>query len=252
MTAAITPRKALLNEISSREPRIAPGFSKDGIPGPTSQYFGVNILGVRQLRDKLPREVFGSLAASIRHGKKLDRAIAPVVAQVIKEWAISRGVTHFTHWFQPQTGLPAEKHDAFFAFDDDRQPMESFTGDQLIQSEPDASSFPSGGLRATWEARGYTAWNPASPVFIVESTGARTLCIPSVFIGYNGEALDEMTPLLRSSDVLSQKSIELLELLGDKGVQRVFTTLGPEQEYFLIDRAHFAMRPDLVMGTPSL
>ena len=139
MTAAsITPRKALISEITSREPRVAPGFNEDVVPGPTSQYFGVNILGVRQLRDKLPREVFASLAASIRHGKKLDRGIAPVVAQVIKEWAIARGVTHFTHWFQPQTGLTAEKHDAFFAFDDDRQPMESFTGDQLIQSEPDA------------------------------------------------------------------------------------------------------------------
>ena len=254
MTAAatLTPRKALLSEITTREPRVAPGFNKDGIPGPTSQYFGINTLGVRQLHDKLPREVFASLLASIRHGKKLDLAVAPVVAQVIKEWAISRGVTHFTHWFQPQTGLTAEKHDAFFAFDDDRQPMESFTGDQLIQSEPDASSFPSGGLRATWEARGYTAWNPASPVFIAESTGARTLCIPSVFIGYNGEALDEMTPLLRSSDILSEKAIELLDLIGDKGVQRVFTTLGPEQEYFLIDRAHFSLRPDLVMGGRTL
>ena len=253
MTAAtISQRKALIQELTNRSPRVAPGFNEDGIPGPTSQYFGVNTLGVRQLRDKLPRDVFASFAASIRQGKKLDRAIAPVVAQVIKEWAIGRGVTHFTHWFQPQTGLTAEKHDAFFAFDDDRQPMESFTGDQLIQSEPDASSFPSGGLRATWEARGYTAWNPASPVFIVESTGARTLCIPSVFIGYNGEALDEMTPLLRSSDVLSQKAIALLELLGDKGVRRVFTTLGAEQEYFLIDRAHFAMRPDLVMGGRTL
>jgi glutamine synthetase len=254
MTAAatLTPRKALLSEITTREPRVAPGFNEDGIPGPTSQYFGINTLGVRQLRDKLPREVFASLLGSIRQGKKLDTAIAPVVAQVIKEWAISRGVTHFTHWFQPQTGLTAEKHDAFFAFDDDRQPMESFSGEQLIQSEPDASSFPSGGLRATWEARGYTAWNPASPVFIVESTGARTLCIPSVFIGYNGEALDEMTPLLRSSDILSEKAIELLDLLGDKGVQRVFTTLGPEQEYFLIDRAHFSLRPDLVMGGRTL
>src|SRR5437868_3651776 len=250
--AAITPRKALLTEISSREPRVAPGFNEDGIPGPTSQYFGVNTLGVRQLRDKLPRDVFASLAASIRHGKKLDLAIAPVVAQVIKEWAIARGVTHFTHWFQPQTGLTAEKHDAFFAFDDDRQPMESFTGDQLIQSEPDASSFPSGGLRATWEARGYTAWNPASPVFVVEGPGTRTLCIPSVFIGYNGEALDEMTPLLRSSDVLSDKAIALLELLGDSGVQRVITTLGPEQEYFLIDRGQFALRPDLVMAGRTL
>jgi glutamine synthetase len=251
-SATISQRKALIQELTNRSPRVAPGFDEDGVPGATSQYFGVNTLGVRQLRDKLPREVFASLAASIRQGKKLDRAIAPVVAQVIKEWAIARGVTHFTHWFQPQTGLTAEKHDAFFAFDDDRQPMESFTGDQLIQSEPDASSFPSGGLRATWEARGYTAWNPASPVFIVESTGARTLCIPSVFIGYNGEALDEMTPLLRSSDVLSQKAIALLELLGDRGVQRVYTTLGPEQEYFLIDRAHFAMRPDLVMGGRTL
>jgi glutamine synthetase len=253
MTAAtISQRKAIIQELTNRTPRVAPGFNEDGIPGPTSQYFGVNTLGVRQLRDKLPREVFASLGASIRQGKKLDRDIAPVVAQVIKEWSIGRGVTHFTHWFQPQTGLTAEKHDAFFAFDDDRQPMESFTGDQLIQSEPDASSFPSGGLRATWEARGYTAWNPASPVFIVESTGARTLCIPSVFIGYNGEALDEMTPLLRSSDILSQKAIALLELLGDKGVRRVFTTLGAEQEYFLIDRAHFAMRPDLIMGGRTL
>src|SRR5881398_3219691 len=254
MTAAatITPRKALMAEISCREPRVAPGFNEDGIPGPTSQYFGINTLGVRQLRDKLPREVFASLLGSIRQGKKLDRAIAPVVAQVIKEWAIARGVTHFTHWFQPQTGLTAEKHDAFLNFDDDRQPLEQFTGSQLIQSEPDASSFPSGGLRATWEARGYTAWNPASPVFIVESGGSRTLCIPSVFIGYNGEALDEMTPLLRSSDVLSEKAIALLELLGDSGVQRVITTLGPEQEYFLIDRSHFALRPDLVMAGRTL
>ena len=132
------------------------------------------------------------------------------------------------------------------------QPMEAFGASQLIQSEPDASSFPSGGLRATWEARGYTAWNPASPVFIAEWAGVKTLCIPSVFIGYNGEALDEMTPLLRSSDVLSSKAIELLELLGDKGVQRVYTTLGAEQEYFLIDRAHFAMRPDLVMAGRTL
>src|SRR5258705_3437638 len=253
MTAAsITPRKALLSEITTREPRVAPGFNEDGVPGPTSQYFGINILGVRQLRDKLPREVFASLGGAIRHGKKLDLESAPAVAQVIKEWATGRGVTHFTHWFQPQTGLTAEKHDAFLSFDDDRQPIEKFTAAQLIQSEPDASSFPSGGLRATWEARGYTAWNPASPVFIVESAETRTLCIPSVFIGYNGEALDEMTPLLRSSDALSSKAIELLELLGDKGVQRVYTTLGAEQEYFLIDREHFAQRPDLVMAGPSL
>jgi glutamine synthetase len=182
----------------------------------------------------------------------LDLEIAPAIARAIKEWAVSRGVTHFCHWFQPQTGLTAEKHDAFLNFDEHKVAIEQFTGDQLIQSEPDASSFPSGGLRATWEARGYTAWNPASPVFIMESPGARTLCIPSAFIGYHGEALDELTPLLRSSDVLSLKAMELLELIGDKGALRVFTTLGPEQEYFLIDRTHFALRPDLVMSGRTL
>ena len=221
-------------------------------PVPTSQYFGMNTLGARQMRDKLPKEIYAKLVAAIRLGKKLDLDIAPAVSQVIKEWALSRGVTHFCHWFQPQTGLTAEKHDSFLAFDENKLPIEQFTGDQLIQSEPDASSFPSGGLRATWEARGYTAWNPASPVFILESPGAKTLCIPSAFIGYHGEALDELTPLLRSSDILSQKTIELLDLIGDKGALRVFTTLGPEQEYFLIDRTHFAMRPDLVMGGRTL
>src|SRR6476619_2540244 len=253
MTAPAHPsRKSSLRDMVSRIPK-SPSNNGDGHAAvPTSTYFGVNTFGARQMRDKLPKDVYAKLVAAIRHGKKLDLEIAPTVAQVIKEWAIGRGVTHFTHWFQPQTGLTAEKHDAFLNFDDDRQPLEQFTGSQLIQSEPDASSFPSGGLRATWEARGYTAWNPASPVFIVESTGARTLCLPSVFIGYNGEAVDEMTPLLRSSDALSRKAIELLDLLGDKGVQRVFTTLGPEQEYFLIDRSHFSLRPDLVMGGRTL
>jgi glutamine synthetase len=257
-TSTLTPRKDAVREILGRPVRVPPssngshGSNGVSAPMPTSQYFGINTFGVRQMRDKLPKDVYKKLVASIRQGKKLDLEIAPTVAQVIKEWAISRGVTHFTHWFQPQTGLTAEKHDAFLSFDDDRSPMESFSGAQLIQSEPDASSFPSGGLRATWEARGYTAWNPASPVFITEWGNTRTLCIPSVFIGYNGEALDEMTPLLRSSDALSAKATELLELLGDKGVQRVYTTLGPEQEYFLIDRAHFALRPDLVMAGRTL
>ncbi len=251
MTAPTAPsRKSPLRDLLSQVPSAANGDGRASLP--TSAYFGINTFGARQMRDKLPKDVYAKLAASIRLGKKLDLDVAPIVAQVIKEWAISRGVTHFTHWFQPQTGLTAEKHDAFLTFDDNRQPMEQFTGAQLIQSEPDASSFPSGGLRATWEARGYTAWNPASPVFIVESGETRTLCIPSVFIGYNGEALDEMTPLLRSSDVLSAKAIALLEVLGDKGVQRVYTTLGPEQEYFLIDRRHFAQRPDFVMAGRSL
>ena len=227
------------------------GAAPSRMPTRISEYFGINTLGARQMRDKLPREVYASLLAAIRQGKKLDPDIAPRIAQVIREWAIDRGATHFTHWFQPQTGLTAEKHDAFLSFEDG-QPMESFSAAQLIQSEPDASSFPSGGLRATWEARGYTAWNPASPVFIAEWAGVKTLCIPSVFIGYNGEALDELTPLLRSSDALSANAIALLELLGERGVHRVYTTLGPEQEYFLIDRAQFALRPDLVMTGRTL
>jgi len=247
-----SPRKAAIQTIVDRPIKTPPAPYEAGVPRPTSEYFGVNTFGAKQMKSKLPKDVYAKLVSSIRLGQKLDLEIASTVAPVIKEWAISRGVTHFTHWFQPQTGLTAEKHDAFLTFDDSTSPIESFSAAQLIQSEPDASSFPSGGLRATWEARGYTAWNPASPVFITEWGGSRVLCIPSVFIGYNGEALDEMTPLLRSSDVLSARAIELLEVIGDRGVQRVFTTLGPEQEYFLIDRAHFALRPDLVMAGRTL
>jgi glutamine synthetase len=250
MSASMSsPRSSVTREITKRE--VRPSAVSENGGGKTSEYFGVNTFGVQQMRDSLPRATYAKLVDAVRHGKKLDVDIAPRVAQAIKEWAISNGATHFTHWFQPQTGLTAEKHDAFLSFDDG-QPLEAFGASQLIQSEPDASSFPSGGLRATWEARGYTAWNPASPVFISEMGGVKTLYIPSVFVGYNGEALDEMTPLLRSSDVLSAKAMELLELLGDKGIYRVGTTMGPEQEYFLIDRAHFAMRPDLVMAGRTL
>jgi glutamine synthetase len=248
----VQQRKAVTRELMSRTPKTPPAIMQNGQPATrVSDYFGVNTYGVRQMRDKLPRDVYEKMLAAVRQGKKLDADVATRVAHVIKEWAIGRGATHFTHWFQPQTGLTAEKHDAFLSFDDG-SPMESFSASQLVQGEPDASSFPSGGLRATWEARGYTAWNPASPVFLAEWAGVKTLCIPTVFVGYNGEALDEITPLLRSSDALSAKAIELLQLLGDKGVYRVFTTLGPEQEYFLIDRAHFALRPDLVMSGRTL
>ena len=251
MTDTSSPRSAALRAISSRY-LATPRAASAGLPSPTSEYFGINTFGARQMRAKLPAKVYTKLVASVRLGKKLDVEIAPTVAQVIKEWAVSRGVTHFCHWFQPQTGLTAEKHDSFLNFDENGIAIEKFSGDQLIQSEPDASSFPSGGLRATWEARGYTAWNPASPVFIMESGGAKTLCIPSAFIGYHGEALDELTPLLRSSEVLSQRAMELLDVLGDKGALRVVTTLGAEQEYFLIDRGHFALRPDLVMAGRTL
>ncbi|HLV27291.1 MAG TPA: glutamine synthetase III [Gemmatimonadales bacterium] len=225
---------------------------RNGTPPQTSVYFGLNTFSVREMRDALPRKTYSKLLACIRHGHMLDLEIAPTVAEAIREWAVSRGATHFTHWFQPQNGLTAEKHDAFLDFGEDGQPLESFTASQLIQSEPDASSFPSGGLRATWEARGYTAWNPASPPFILESGGTRTLCIPSVFIGYNGEALDETTPLLRSMEALSRTSMELLQLLGDKGMYRVYTTLGVEQEYFLVDRDAARRRPDLIMANRTV
>src|SRR5215216_354639 len=250
MSSPLSARMSVTHEIAGRP--VRPSDDAPDRPGRISEYFGINTFGIRQLRDKLAKADYDRLVASVRQGKKLDSDVAPAVAKAIRDWAISRGATHFTHWFQPQTGLTAEKHDAFLTLDNDDSPIEAFTAEQLIQSEPDASSFPSGGLRATWEARGYTAWNPASPVFIAETGGVCTLCIPSVFIGYNGEALDEMTPLLRSSDVLSEKAIALLEVLGDRGVHRIYTTLGPEQEYFLIDRGHFALRPDLVMAGRTL
>jgi glutamine synthetase len=243
----MTPRDSVMRDIAART-----SAASTLEPEATSEFFGINTFGMKSMREKLPNAVFDKIVDAARLGHKLDGDVAPVVAQAIKEWAIAKGATHFCHWFQPMTGLTAEKHDAFLSFDENMRPLESFSGEQLIQSEPDASSFPSGGLRATWEARGYTAWNPASPVFIFESAGTRTLCVPSVFIGYHGEALDEMAPLLRSSDVLSRRAIALLALLGDKGVQRVHTTLGPEQEFFIIDRGHFAQRPDLVMGGRTL
>ena len=252
MSASSTPRSEALRAIATRAAIIpdVPAMRPD--PKPTSSYFGSHTFGAKQMRDKLPKDVHQKLTEAVRLGKKLDAEIAPAVAKAVKEWAISQGVTHFCHWFQPQTGLTAEKHDAFLTLDAQGNAIEKFSAEQLIQSEPDASSFPSGGLRATWEARGYTAWNPASPVFIMEAAGTKTLCIPSVFIGYNGEALDEVTPLFRSSEVLSNAARELLETIGDTGALRVYTTMGTEQEFFVIDRTHFAMRPDLVMGGRTL
>ena len=248
----MSARSDAMRAIATRAP-IVPDLPSNGTtPAPTSAYFGSHTFGARQMRDKLPAEVYDKLTQAIRLGQKLDPAIAPAVAKAVKEWAISHGATHFCHWFQPQTGLTAEKHDAFLALDGQGRAIERFTAEQLIQSEPDASSFPSGGLRATWEARGYTAWNPASPLFLLEAAGTKTLCIPSVFIGYNGEALDELAPLFRSSEVLSTAARELLDTVGDVGALRVYTTMGAEQEFFMVDRTHVAMRPDLVMGGRTL
>jgi len=216
------------------------------------EVFGSNTFDISAMKQKLPKPIFQSLQETIRRGSRLDPSIANEVAHAVKEWALERGATHFCHWFQPQTGLTAEKHDAFLTFDDEGQPMERFSGAQLIQSEPDASSFPSGGMRTTFEARGYTAWDPSSPIFIVEGPNGKTLCVPSVFISYHGDALDNKTPLLRSMEFLSERALAVLRLFGDKGSVRVVPTVGPEQEYFLIDRAFYALRPDLVAAGRTL
>ena len=237
------------SEVMSRSIRSLPelaGGSK------VVEVFGSNTFDVDAMKEKLPKPVFRSLQETIRRGSRLDPAIASEVAHAVKEWALGKGATHFCHWFQPQTGLTAEKHDAFLTFDDDGRPMERFSGAQLIQSEPDASSFPSGGMRTTFEARGYTAWDPSSPIFIVDGPNGKTLCVPSVFISYHGDALDNKTPLLRSMEYLSERALGVLRLLGDHSVTRVVPTLGPEQEYFLIDRAFYALRPDLVAAGRTL
>ena len=170
----------------------------------------------------------------------------------MKEWAIDRGATHFTHWFHPMTGLTAEKHDSFLSFSKDGKVIERFSGNNLIQGEPDASSFPSGGLRSTFEARGYTAWDPTSPAFLSEGVNGTTLCIPCVFLSYTGQALDKKAPLLRSMDRLSEIAVKILHLFGNKKVTRVFTTVGPEQEYFLVDKAYYNRRPDLIITGRTL
>lgn len=227
-------------------------IDESGRPLKVSEYYGQNTFSLEQMKQKLPKDVFQKLVSTIQTGKKLDQEIANSVAHAIKEWALDHGVTHFCHWFQPQTGLTAEKHDAFVSFDDNGRMIEKFSGSQLIQSEPDASSFPSGGMRTTFEARGYTAWDPSSPVFIVESTNGKTLCIPSVFLSYHGHSLDEKTALLRSMEALSREACSLLSQMGETGIKRVLPSLGVEQEYFLIDRAFVALRPDLVMSGRSL
>ncbi len=214
---------------------------------PVSGYFGAMTFDQKAMRARLPKDEFKALQDTIRAGKKITSEIAGVVAHGMKEWAMEQGATHYTHWFQPMTGSTAEKHDAFLSIDRDGTPIERFSGEQLIQGEPDASSFPSGGMRTTFEARGYTAWDPSSPAFLMKGGSGLTLCIPTVFISYHGEALDSKTPLLRSMDAVSNSAIRLLDLLGSTGVSRVKTFAGCEQEYFLIDKKFYSERPDLIM-----
>ena len=206
------------------------------------ELFGSMVFNDAAMRERLPKETYRALKRTIDNGKSLDKSIADVVANAMKDWAIEKGATHFTHWFQPMTGVTAEKHDSFIAPDGDRGVIMEFSGKELVKGEPDASSFPSGGLRATFEARGYTAWDPTSYAFIKDDI----LCIPTAFCSYGGEALDKKTPLLRSMEALNREALRILKLFGNKSVTRVLTTVGPEQEYFLIDKELFRRRKDLV------
>ncbi len=218
-----------------------------------SDYYGVNVFNEKTMKATISADMYKKLTETIRKNQRISDDVADAVAAALKSWAIAQGVTHYTHWFQPLTGATAEKHDAFFDLAGDAglfgnsEVIEKFKGSALAQQEPDASSFPSGGLRTTFEARGYTAWDPHSPAYIMESNSSRTLCIPTIFVSYTGEALDYKAPLLKSLDLVNKAATNVCELF-DREVKEVKATLGVEQEYFLIDRALFNSRPDLVMA----
>jgi glutamine synthetase len=224
-----------------------------GVPPPMDieQIFGENTFGLAEMRSRLPKQAYDALLATIEEGTELDATVADAVALAMKEWAIEKGATHFTHWFQPLTGLTAEKHDSFITPNVGGGATAEFSGKDLIRGEPDASSFPSGGLRPTFEARGYTAWDPTSPAFIVETAAGAYLSIPTAFASWMGEALDHKTPLLRSTHALDTQARRVLKLFGAEP-RRVTATLGPEQEYFLIDQEFYYRRPDLVTSGRTL
>ena len=227
----------------------APNGGALGAPDLTlsdNQVFGANVFSRAVQRQRLSSDVFKRLQQTLARGEALDTSLADAVALAMKEWAMERGATHYTHWFQPLTGSTAEKHDSFYAPTEEGTAIAEFSGKELIQGEPDASSFPTGGIRATFEARGYTAWDPTSPAFILENPNGTLLCIPTAFASWTGEALDHKIPLLRSMDALSKSAIRALKLFGDTDANRVFTTIGPEQEYFLIDEQYYFERPDLI------
>ena len=207
-----------------------------------AEYFGENVFNENVMKARLPKETFKAVKNTIDNGKRLDPAAAAVVANAMKEWAIEKGATHYTHWFQPMTGITAEKHDSFISPSAGGSVIMEFSGKELIQGEPDASSFPSGGLRATFEARGYTAWDPTSYAFIKDGV----LCIPTAFCSYGGEALDKKTPLLRSMEAVNRQAMRILKLFGNENATSVKTTVGPEQEYFLVDKEDYDKRKDLI------
>jgi len=214
--------------------------------------FGENVFNDSVMRERLPKATYKSLRRTIEEGLPLDPVVAEIVANAMKNWAIEKGATHFTHWFQPLTGITAEKHDSFISPSKHGLVFMEFSGKELIQGEPDASSFPSGGIRATFEARGYTAWDCTSPAFLKENAGSLTLCIPTAFCSYNGEALDKKTPLLRSMQTLSKQALRILRLFGDTTTTHVSSTVGAEQEYFLVDKKFFDKRMDLMLTGRTL
>ena len=219
-----------------------------GAPDLTSsdnQIFGSNVFSALIQRQRLPKDVYGKLSKTLAKGEALDTSLADSVALAMKEWALEKGATHYAHVFQPLTNLTAEKHDSFYSPTGEGTALAEFSGKELIQAEPDASSFPTGGLRATFEARGYTAWDPTSPAFILENHNGALLCIPTAFVSWTGEALDNKIPLLRSMDALSKSAMRALRLFGNESAARIFTTVGAEQEYFLIDEQYYFGRPDL-------
>src|ERR687891_1416148 len=220
-------------------------------PAKATEAFGSLVFNDKVQQERLPKPAYRALRATITRGEPLDVSTADAIASALKDWAVEHGATHYTHWFQPMTGITAEKHDSFLSPTVDGKAVLEFSGKELIKGEPDASSFPSVGMRSTFEARGYTAWDPTSPPWLLYSGGSVTLVIPTAFVSWTGEALDKKTPLLRSMDGLSKQAIRILKLFGSKA-QRVTTTCGPEQEYFLIDRHFYFNRPDLINAGRTL
>ena len=214
--------------------------------------YGSSVFSDKEMRARLPREIYKRLAASMATGEELDPAVADATASAMKAWAIEQGATHYTHWFQPLTGTTAEKHDSFISPQKDGSVIMELRGKELIRGEPDASSFPSGGIRATFEARGYTVWDITSPAFLYDNGDTKTLCIPTAFCGYNGEALDQKTPLLRSMEAVNRQAVRICRLFGDNLTQRVTTSVGPEQEYFIVDRETYLKRKDLIFTGRTL
>jgi glutamine synthetase len=241
-------RKQAIASIASKpNPKKGPGREKS-----ISDIYGEDVFNIKTMKDYLPKDTYKGLLATIRKGTTLDSTIADGVACAMKDWAIKKGASHYTHWFQPLTGSTAEKHDSFIEPDSDGGVTLRFSGKTLIQGEPDASSFPSGGIRATFEARGYTAWDPTSPAFIKRDDNGATLCIPTAFCSYTGEALDKKTPLLRSMQALAEQAERLMKCFGETPDGRIVPTLGAEQEYFLIDKEIFLARPDLMQTGRTL